>query len=89
MSDDHPSYIPIDKNNPNVAPIPDAWNVYLYSRALGDFLWEPGICLLKAKYVDAVKEHNFTGIEFRTVNLFRNKNCTIPLDGYVELRVTA
>jgi hypothetical protein len=90
------SYDPFDAECPNVQkrihvktnPVPEIQSVYLYSRKSGDFLWALGICLVKEEVAIVLAKANFSGIEFRPVNLFKDRKCTKPLSGYVELRVT-
>jgi len=39
-------------------------------------------------YADTLALYDFSGLESRPVELFKDRKCTVPLDGYVELRVT-
>jgi hypothetical protein len=87
FSAEHPPYMPLDRERPTIAPDPEVWSVYLYSRAASDLMWGVPMCLIKIDYADELRRYDFTGIEFRPVNLYRDSRCTKQIDGYTELRI--
>src|SRR6202040_3355206 len=44
--------------------------------------------LIKQEYVEDFRKQDFTGLEFRPVDLFKNRHCVERVEDYVHMKIT-
>lgn len=67
---------------------PDVKNLYIIGKRTPQLLWNYETCLVSEGLVPAFVAAEFSGLNFRDVNLFKASNCSIREQGYVEMEIT-
>jgi hypothetical protein len=67
---------------------PETYDLCTSSPKPKDLLWTLYTVAIKEEFAQTIAKRGFSGIDFRPLRLYRGSRRKVPVDGYVEMRIT-